>query len=209
MRPPERSPERDAAIEAMLPHVPFDGWTYRALRRGLAASGAEPEDAVLLFPGGAADMIEAFSDLADRRMEAGAGALGLDALRVPERVRAIIALRLEQNRRHKEAIRRALGVLALPGHAPKAAACTARTVDTIWHTAGDRATGISWYTKRATLASIYTATVLYWLRDTSDDDAATLAFLDRRLAGVGRIGRVRRNVELTLERLTPPMLRRA
>ena len=27
---PERSPERDAAIAAMLPHVPFDGWTIRA-----------------------------------------------------------------------------------------------------------------------------------------------------------------------------------
>ena len=34
--PPERSPERDAALEAMLPNVPFDGWTYRALRTGLA-----------------------------------------------------------------------------------------------------------------------------------------------------------------------------
>ena len=32
--PPERSPERDAALEAMLPNVPFDGWTYRALRLG-------------------------------------------------------------------------------------------------------------------------------------------------------------------------------
>ena len=36
--PPERRPERDAALEAMLPHVPFDGWTYRALRAGLARS---------------------------------------------------------------------------------------------------------------------------------------------------------------------------
>ncbi len=34
MAPPERLPERDAAIEAMLPHVPFDGWTKRALRAG-------------------------------------------------------------------------------------------------------------------------------------------------------------------------------
>ena len=35
----ERSAERDAAIAAMLPHVPFDGWTRRALRTGLADIG--------------------------------------------------------------------------------------------------------------------------------------------------------------------------
>ena len=111
----ERSAERDAAIAAMLPHVPFDGWTRRALRAGLADIGMAREDAEQLFPGGAADMIEAFCDLADRRMEEGAAALD-PAMRLHQRVRAVIALRLEQNRPHKEAIRRALALLALPGH---------------------------------------------------------------------------------------------
>jgi ubiquinone biosynthesis protein COQ9 len=193
MGAPERSEERDAAIEAMLPHVPFDGWTLGAVRRGLAEVGAEPEDAALLFPGGAADMIEAFCDWADRRMEQGAAALD-PGLRLHQRVRAAIVLRLEQNRPFKEAIRRALAVLAMPGHARLAAVCTARTVDAIWHAAGDQAADFSWYTKRAILAGVYGATVLFWLRDSSDDDAATLAFLDRRLAGVGRIGSARRRV---------------
>lgn len=209
MQPPERSPERDAAVDALLPNVVFDGWTYRALRRGLAASGADPEDAELLFPGGAADMIEAFCDLADRRMEKGAGTLELAAMRIPARVRALIALRLAQNRRHKEAIRRALAVLVLPGNTRMAATCTARTVDAIWHAAGDTATNLSWYTKRSTLGAIYGGVLLYWLRDTSEDDAATLAFLDRRLAGVGQIGRVRRRFEDMLRRVTPPAFRRA
>ena len=200
MNPPERSAERDAAIEAMLPHVPFDGWTLGAVRRGLASIGADPEDAPLLFPGGAADMIEAFCDLADRRMEDAAA--GLDpGLRLHQRVRAVIALRLEQNRAFKEAIRRALAVLAMPGHAHLAAVCGARTVDAIWHAAGDHAADFSWYTKRAILAAVYGTVVLYWLRDSSEDDAATLAFLDRRLAGVGRITSVRRRVEGAVGRL--------
>ena len=37
--PPERMPERDAAIIGMLPHIAFDGWTKRALRAGIAAAG--------------------------------------------------------------------------------------------------------------------------------------------------------------------------
>jgi ubiquinone biosynthesis protein COQ9 len=200
--PPERSPERDGAIAAMLPHIPFDGWTYRAVRHGLAGIGASPEDAALLFPRGAGDMIEAFCDWADRRMEQAAASLDPD-LPLHRRVRAVVTLRLEQNRPYKEAIRRALAQLALPGHARLAATITARTVDAIWHAAGDRSADFSWYTKRAILAAVWAATLLYWLRDVSEDDAATLAFLDRRLAGVGRIGSVRRRAEAMLGRLRP------
>jgi ubiquinone biosynthesis protein COQ9 len=200
---PERSAERDAAIDALLPNVPFDGWTWRALRTGLAAAGGDPHDAENLFPGGASDMIAAFCDLADRRMEDGAAELGLGAMRMPARIRALIALRLAQNRANKEAIRRVLAALALPGHGGTAARCTARTVDAMWHAAGDRAADFSWYTKRAILAGVYTATVLYWLRDASEDDAATLAFLDRRLAGVARFTRRRRQAEAALRRFAP------
>ncbi len=196
--PPERTPERDAAIEALLPLVPARGWTMAALRGVLG----EPDDAELLFPGGGADLIEAFIDLSDRRMEQDAGDLA--ALRLPARVRALIALRLQRNRPHKDAVRRALGVLAcLPGNVALAARCTGRTVDAIWHAAGDRSADFSWYTKRATLTAVYAATLLFWLRDDGEDDAATLAFLDRRLEGVARFGRLRGRVEGVFRRLAP------
>ena len=186
MSAPERSPERDAAIEAMLPLVGSGGWTYSTL---IEAAGP---DADLLFPGGAVDMVEAYCDLGDRWMEQDAAALPLAGMRTPDRVRAVIAARFDRNRPYKDAVRRALGVLAVPGRAVLAAQCTARTVDTIWYAAGDASVDFSWYTKRAILAGVYGSTLLYWLQDGSPDDMATLGFLDRRLAGVGRIGRLRR-----------------
>jgi ubiquinone biosynthesis protein COQ9 len=199
--PPERLPERDAAIEAMLPHVPFDGWTMRALRMGLADAGMPVDDAELLFPGGAADMVDTFCDLADRWMEQDAATLA--ETRLTARVRGVIALRFERNRPHREAIRRALAVLALPTNARVAAACSARTVDSIWYAAGDESADFSWYTKRAILTGVYGATLLYWLRDGSEDGSDTLAFLDRRLAGVGRIGKLRGRLDSALARLRP------
>jgi ubiquinone biosynthesis protein COQ9 len=203
---PERLPERDTAIMSMLPNVAFDGWTKRALRAGVADAGMPADEADLLFPLGTVDMIETFCDLADRRMEEASATL--TATKLPSRVRAVIALRLEQNRPYKEAIRRALAVLALPQNARAAATCTARTVDAIWHAADDRSADFSWYTKRASLAVIYGATILYWLRDTSEDDAATLAFLDRRLAGFERVHRLRKRADSLLARLPrPPRLR--
>ena len=116
----------------------------------------------------------------------------------------MIALRLARNRPHKEAVRRAVAVLALAGERggwPRAA--PARTVDAIWHAAGDRSADFSWYTKRASLGAVYAATVLYWLRDDSEDDEATLAFLDRRLEAIGRVGRLRRRAEARLRRFRP------
>ena len=201
IRPPERLPERDAAIEAMLPNVPFDGWTIKALRSGLAAAGLPEDEAAILFPGGAVDMIAVFCDLADRRMTEAAAAMTESSLNA--RVRAVIALRLAMNRPHREAIRRAVSVLAFPGHTRAAAAITARTVDAIWHAAGDRSADFSWYTKRAILTAVYGATLLFWLHDTSDADADTLEFLARRLQGIGRLRRARSRADALLGRLRP------
>ncbi len=194
MSTPERSPERDAAIVAMLPLVATGGWTVTTL---VEAAGP---DADLLFPGGATDMVEAYCDLGDRWMEQDAGALAGLAIRLPERIRAVMAARFARNRPYKDAVRRALGVLAVPGRGLLAAQCTGRTVDTMWHVAGDTSADFSWYTKRAILAGVYGSTLLYWLQDGSLDDTATLRFLDRRLAGVGRIGRARRRLSGFLAR---------
>lgn len=203
MRSLERSPERDAALDAMLPHVPELGWTLAALRRGLRDSGGDPLDAELLFPGGTADMVEAFIDLTDRRMAAAVADGDLAGKRLPERVRGAIAARLEMNRPNRDAIRRAFAVLANPCNAGLAARTAARTVDAIWHAAGDRSADFNWYTKRASLGAVYTATMLYWLRDSGEDDSATLAFLDRRLAGVQRAHKARKRLTDALMRWLP------
>jgi ubiquinone biosynthesis protein COQ9 len=203
INPPERSPERDVAIDAILPRVPGEGWTTRALRGALRDLGSDPDDAALLFPGGAPDMVETFIDLIDRRMAGQVDAESLPAKPLPARVRAIIVGRLELLAPHKDAVRRALAVLAYRGDPVLAARCAARTVDEIWHLAGDRSADFSWYTKRAILAGVYNSTLLFWLRDHDSEHAATLAFLDRRLAGVASIPKFRRAIASRIAGLRP------
>ena len=186
MMTPERSDERDAALDALVEIVPFPGWTLGALQD---AAGA---DADLLFPGGPVDMVESWSDLTDRRMPPASGA------RVPDRVRSAIVHRLAMVRASKEAVSRGLGLLS--SRPATSTRVLFRTVDALWHAAGDRSADWSWYTKRATLAGVYSATLLFWLREDSEDDAATLAFLDRRLAEVGRVGRLRGRADAWLQR---------
>ena len=184
----ERSPERDAAVLAALPHVPRLGWTEASLEAGLRDIGEDPAAHRWLFPRGAVGAVEAWIDLADRRMEAAAEAEGLDALRVPARIRRLLAIRLEQASPQREALRRALALMAAPWNVVVAARTLARTADAIWAAAGDRSADFSWYTRRATVAAVYAATLAYWLREPVGVDAA-LEFLDRRLAGLARLRR--------------------
>lgn len=174
---PERSADRDAAIAAMLPLVPELGWGQALLRQ----AGAEG-----LFAGGPACVVEAYVDWMDRRMVEAAAPL-MEGKGLSGRVRTLIAVRFGIAEPHRDAVRRAVTVLALPANAAVAARCTARTVDAIWHAAGDNSADFSWYTKRAILAGVYTSTLLYWLRP-GVDETALVAFLDRRLADARWLG---------------------
>ena len=62
-------------------------------------------------------------------------------------------------------------------------------VDDIWYAAGDKSTDYNWYTKRALLAAVYSATELYMLTDYSPGYADTWEALDRRLQDVARLGK--------------------
>jgi len=181
---------RDAVIRALLPLVPGMGWTARGIAAALRASALPEEEASFLFPRGPVSAIAAWLDLADRDMAEAAG--DLSGLRVPDRIRALIATRLRQARPHREAVRQALAVQALPWNAPSALRTVARTADAIWHAAGDSSADFSWYTRRASLGAVYGATLAFWLRDESEDIGPTLDFLDRRLEGLARFGKLRR-----------------
>jgi ubiquinone biosynthesis protein COQ9 len=190
----ERSSLRDRAVQAMLPFAAVDGWTWGTIRNGLAAVGEDPGLAESHFPRGPVGAIEAWIDLANREMEAAAEAEGVAGLRVPARIRRVVELRLAAVAPHKLALRRALAVLALPWNTAAGLAATARTVDAMWYAAGDLSADFSWYTRRASLAAIYWATLAYWLRDDSPDTAGAMDFLDRRLAGLARVQRLRRKM---------------
>jgi len=206
----ERSPERDAAVLATLPHVPLDGWSRRALRAGLRDSGFDPRDLDLIFPGGPVEAIEVWCDLADRRVAEALQREDLASMKVRARVARAVMCRLAMVRGHKEAVGRAIALLSLPQNAPVAARTAFRTVDTIWRAIGDRSSDFSWYTKRASLGAIYAATLLYWLNDDSEDDARTAAFLDRRIEALMLIPKVQGRLRAIAGRLPDPfaLLRR-
>ncbi|HLI13533.1 MAG TPA: COQ9 family protein [Alphaproteobacteria bacterium] len=181
---------RDMVLDKALAHVPFEGWSEKALFEGAKDAGLSPEMALEAFPGGVADSLDYAASRADRAMLAALDSVDLAAMRVRDRIATAIRARLELSRPHREAIQRALTVLARPPYLPLGAKTLWRTVDAIWYAAGDTATDFNFYTKRALLAGVYSATLVYWLNDSSPDYADTWAFLDRRLDDALRLPRL-------------------
>jgi ubiquinone biosynthesis protein COQ9 len=204
MRSPLAESLRDQLIEAMLPDVPFDGWSRAALRAAARRLGMPVAEALALFASGPGEFVAGFSRWADRRMLDRLEALPLEQLRVPERIALAVNIRLEIVEPWREAVRRALALLAMPQYAPLALRLLYETVDAIWYAAGDGTADFSFYTRRATLAAIYAATVLYWLEDRLPGFADTRAFLERRLADIGRLGAARHRLEAAFDRLPNP-----
>jgi len=182
------SARREALLLATLRHVPFDGWTRKALAAGAADLGLSAAEALHAYPEGPSELLEAFSDWADRQMVAGLDARELGALGVGARVAAAVRLRLELLEPYRESVRRSLAVLALPTNAGLGLRCLYRTVDAVWYAIGDRSTDYNFYTKRVLLAGVVSATLLCWLNDRSEGRAETWAFLDRRIAEVVKVG---------------------
>jgi len=196
---------KDKLILAVLPEVPFAGWTMAALTHAAQGLGMDPTMAERAFPGGPVEAVLHFVDLADRRLAEDAGKGALDGLRLTARIRWLVRHRLESWAEHREAIRRASVILSLPGNAPRTARATWATADLMWHLAGDHPTDFSYYTKRVTLSAAYSATLLCWMSDDSEGFAETWAFLDRRLADLARLPKTIANVRQKMGAVTRPI----
>jgi ubiquinone biosynthesis protein COQ9 len=180
-----------AVVEAALPHVPQDGFTDKVLADAAAESGLDKISLARLFPEGPLSLVEAFSDGIDAETEKRLGKLKLAQMKIRDRIRTAVTTRLALLRPHKEATRRAAAFLTLPPHAAMGAKLLYRTVDTIWRGIGDTSTDFNFYTKRAILAAVYSATLLRWFTDDSDGEAATDKFLDHRIENVMRFEKLK------------------
>jgi ubiquinone biosynthesis protein COQ9 len=191
-------------LAAALPHVAFDGWCLRLLSEAAVEAGYDATMAKRAFPGGPAELVDYFVAEADRRMLEALEGMDLPAMKVRERIATAVRVRLEQHAAHREAVRRAVALQALPGNAPRAFKALYRTVDAMWRVAGDTATDWNFYSKRVLLAGVYSTTLLHWLDDESEGCAATWAFLDRRIEDIMKIQMARGRVDKLVARLPSP-----
>jgi ubiquinone biosynthesis protein COQ9 len=165
----------------------FDGWTRKAVDSAAGQLGIDPIQARLAMPKRQADMIDLYIQEVDRALEAWATPKRMESMKIREKIRSLVWRRLEIMGSAREAVRRALAILAMPQNVPLALRIGWRIADRMWRIAGDASTDFNHYTKRVSLGAVYGSTLLVWLDDKSEGWSETAAFLDRRIDNVMRI----------------------
>lgn len=162
----------------------FDGWSRQAVDSAARQLGIDPVQARLAMPKSQAGLIDLYIQEVDRGLEAYFTPHRLSKLKVREKIDALVWRRLEIMAPAREAVRRALAILALPQNIPLALRISWRTADLMWRIAGDTSTDFNHYTKRMTLGAVYGSTLLVWLDDKSEGRTDTARFLERRIEDV-------------------------
>ena len=175
---------REGLAAGIAANAAFDGWGEAARDAAADAAGVDRDVAKVAFPGGAVDMITAWFEAIDRAMLEEVPAETLAAMKIRAKITALVEARLAAIGPNREALRRALAILAMPQNLVRGAKLGWHAADLMWCAAGDTATDYNHYTKRTILAGVYATTVTVFLDDESEGHADTRAFLGRRIEGI-------------------------
>jgi ubiquinone biosynthesis protein COQ9 len=178
-----------------LPLVPFDGWNMQTLGKAAVAAGYKKTDVVRVFSGGAIDAVDAYSRLIDKKMLEELSHYDMDNMKIRAKITRAVRLRLELQTPHREAVRRTVAIHSLPIYAHRGLRALYETVDNIWYAIGDTSTDFNFYSKRITLAAVYSSTLLIWLNDNSIGQEATWEFLDRRIVEIMQLEKAKYQIK--------------
>lgn len=180
---------KNRIVEKILDHVVFDGWTEKSIKAAFDECEINYDHFKNLFPMGMDDVMLHYGKWIDDQMLAKLENLDKSTLKIRERIFTAVKTRLEILEPHKEAVRRGAAYLANPLRASLSMRMLYKTVDDIWHWAGDNSTDFNFYTKRGLLAGVYTSTLLYWMNDETENHADSWEFLKRRIENVMSVGK--------------------
>jgi ubiquinone biosynthesis protein COQ9 len=182
---------RDLLAPRLAAHAAFDGWNDQAVASAAQEKGVDADIAKLAFKGGPMALIEAWIGAMDAEMACRLPPEKLSAMKIRDRITALVATRLEIAAPDKEGQRRALAIMASPTNLAATARIGWRSADRMWRLAGDTATDFNHYTKRVTLSAVYASTLAAFVNDESEGFADTRAFLDRRIDNVMQFEKVK------------------
>ncbi len=182
---------RLALAPAIGRHAAFDGWTPAAVTAAANEIGVDPDVAALAVKGNAMALIDAWIDGIDLELARRLPPEKLNAMKIRARITALLAIRMEIMAPDREALRRAMAIMAMPQNLAKATKIGWRSADRMWRLAGDTASDFNHYTKRMTLSAVYGSLLVVFVNDDSENFADSRAFLDRRIDNVMQFEKVK------------------
>lgn len=182
----------EAILKKALTFVPEHGWTTVSIAKAAESMGY-PTIIHGMFPKGGADLIDYFlQDCLERLPLELEGRM--EGLGTQEKIKLGTLTRLGMIAPYIDRWQEALAIMGQPSNVAMSLNHLAKIVDEIWHLAGDKSADMNWYTKRASLAGVYTTTELYMTTDKTPNYQATQKFLDRRFEDAATVGKATNEV---------------
>ena len=168
------------------------GWNKKLLLKTQHDLNFQNDEISALFPNGYYDLLEMYLDEINNKMISESKKINLIRLRVHERIRELIILRLKIMSENKKMISKTFIFLLFPKNYKISLRIIYKTIDEIWFLSGDHSTDFNFYSKRIILASIYSAVMIHFINNNDLDK--TIIFLDKQLKKVSKIPKLKNKI---------------
>ncbi|EPX73810.1 ubiquinone biosynthesis protein Coq9 [Schizosaccharomyces octosporus yFS286] len=177
-RPPI-SGKKAQILKHALEHVPQLGFSEEAIKMGGRSLGYSNLPTAL-FPSGSMNLISYF--LLQQRYALREQKNHLTLMQnTTEKVTHLIWSRLQANRDVMEHLPQMIATCVAPSNLPSSIKSLADLSDEILYLAQDKSADFHWYTKRAVVSAIYSASELFMTKDNSPNFQATYDFVQHRV----------------------------
>lgn len=183
--------KKQEVVDVVLSEVPFLGWNWQTVKESVTKCNLDQEYADILFPEGIDEIITIYIDRIDLEMKQVVETEEFQQLSIRNKIASLVKARFQVMEQSKVLSVATIKYLMMPHNVVLSNKLLFRTVDMMWRLIGDKSTDYNYYSKRMLLSAVYSSSLLYWMSDDSEGNERTNAFIDRRIADVMKIGKLK------------------
>lgn len=163
--------------------VSDEGWSEKVLKQ-LLQNGVEKSDLVTFFQYDYKELLKYSLEELNKSLEKEINKINIINYSLNKRIKKILMLRFNILNNDKEFYKKTFYHLLIPSNNKIMKSSLYKSVDTMWYLAGDNSTDFNFYTKRLTLAGIY-SNALYILFNKNFDEVESN--IDKNLKKISKI----------------------
>lgn len=167
--------------------VSDEGWSEKVLKQ-LLQNGVEKSDLVTFFQYDYKELLKYSLEELNKSLEKEINKINIINYSLNKRIKKILMLRFNILNNDKEFYKKTFYHLLIPSNNKIMKSSLYKSVDNMWYLAGDNSTDFNFYTKRLTLAGIY-SNALYILFNKNFDEVESN--IDRNLKKISKIPKIK------------------
>jgi len=174
-----------------------DGWSKKILKK-LISNEIKSSDLLFFFPNGHIDLLNFALTEVNISLEKKIKKINIINFPLSLRIKKILTTRLEIFDEDKIFYKKTFNHLILPQNSKFMKKNLYISIDNMWYLAGDNSTDFSYYTKRLTLAAVYTNALFVFF---NKDIKQAVLNIDKNLEKISKIPKIKKRLSFFKDNL--------